>query len=69
MNDLIKALQILALYADPEDRWPTNCDHDIFRVSIDPAIVSEEHKAELEELGFYADESIPGFCSYRFGSN
>ena len=69
MNDLIKALQILALYADPEDRRPTNCDHDIFRVSIDPAIVSEEHKTELEELGFYADKSIPCFYSYRFGSN
>lgn len=66
MNDLIKALTILSKYIDSEERWPTYCEHELFRVNADPADVSEEDIKALEELGFFPDEE--SFISYRFGS-
>lgn len=74
MKDLIEALTILAKYTD--STHPTSCDHDVLRVSVDPALVSAEDKARLDELGFFpeGDEEDPDyepefFESYRFGSN
>lgn len=68
MKDLIEALQIFLKYGNPG--WPTHCDHDVLTVMIDPANVSEEDLARLEELSF-----IPGseygedvFISFKFGS-
>jgi hypothetical protein len=69
MEDLIKALQILLKYGNPE--WPTQCEHDILIVwGIDPSIVSEEDIKTLDDLGFtisgeYGEDT---FVSYRFGS-
>jgi DNA-binding protein YbaB len=67
MEDLIKALQIFLKYGN--DRNPTNCDHDVLRVCVDPSVVSDEDKAELDALSFSPDESLDCFYSYRFGSN
>lgn len=68
MKDLIEALTILAKYMDPEERWPTYCEHDAFHVChIDPEDVSEEDTKRLNELGFIPSED-GGFMSFRFGS-
>lgn len=40
------------------------CEHDIIYAGPDPTAVSEQHKARLEELGWYADHSLD--CFYRF---
>lgn len=66
MNDLIKALQILAKYDDPSS--PTHCEHDELRVMVDPELVSEEDKNTLKEIGFIPETGNPCFISYRFGS-
>ncbi len=68
MNDLIKALTILSKYIDSEERWPTYCEHELFRVNADPADVSEEDIKALEELDFFPDEENESFISFRFGS-
>jgi hypothetical protein len=65
MSNLIKALQIFLKYED--NPYPTNCDHDVLFVSIDPAIVSPEDINTLAELGF--DVSDCGFQSFHYGSN
>lgn len=67
MSNLIKALQIFLKYKD--DPYPTNCDHDVLRVCIDPEIVSTEDKTELETLGFRIDDYLGCFYSFRYGSN
>jgi hypothetical protein len=67
MNDLIKALQIFAKYAD--EKWPTNCSHDelaIMGIHIDD--VSDEDVARLKELDFIWAVSDEYFYSFRFGS-
>lgn len=64
MSNLIEALQIFLKYGDPIR--PTHCEHDTLHVCIDPALVSEEDKTRLEELGFDASEEC--FYSYRYGS-
>lgn len=67
MEDLIRALQIFLKYANP--KWPTHCEHDQLSImGIDPSAVSDEDKAELERLGFEADEDEGYFYSFRFGS-
>ena len=66
MDRLIKALNIFLLYGNPE--YPTHCEHDtLYIVGIDPDEVSEEHKQELEQLGFIIDDDNC-FISYEFGS-
>lgn len=69
MDDLIKALQILRKYGNPQ--FPTHCEHDVMMVvGINPDIVSNDDKQELENLGFFVSnkygESM--FQSFRFGS-
>ncbi len=66
MSDLIKAFQIFLKYGNP--KYPTHCEHDILTVcGIDPANVSTEDKAALEELGFILGDE-DAFISFRFGS-
>jgi hypothetical protein len=65
MSDLIKALTILLKYGDPYA--PTHCSHDLLTIcGIDPAVVSDEDKAELKRLGFHVDGEA--FASFRYGS-
>lgn len=64
MERLIAALNIFLKYGNPE--YPTHCEHDELTVLIDPALVSDEDKAKLDELGFFADGDC--FKSFRFGS-
>lgn len=65
MKDLIEALTIFSKYTDA--RNPTNCDHDILTVCVNPAVVSADDLARLCELSFRARED-GWFTSYRFGS-
>ena len=65
VEDLIKALQILLKYGNPE--YPTTCgDGILFICGIDPEDVSNEDVEELEELGFIVRKR--GFISYKFGT-
>ena len=69
MEDLIKALQVLLKYGNPDN--PTHCEHDIMIIcGIDPAAVSEADKQELDRLGFHITEEygIEQFASYKYGS-
>lgn len=66
MDDLIKALQILRKYGNPQ--WPTHCEHDVMYVDIRYSEVSDEDREELQSLGFFEDEDNDGFMSYKFGS-
>jgi hypothetical protein len=68
MNDLIEALQIFAKYGNPYS--PTHCEHDVLTIMIDPAVVSAEDKARLNELDFapYGEYGDDVFTSFRFGS-
>ncbi|MCK9557056.1 MAG: hypothetical protein M0R50_03315 [Candidatus Cloacimonetes bacterium] len=66
MDDLIEALTILRKYGNPEH--PTHCEHDELTVAISPEGVSEDDINKLDELGFYAVESMECFCSHKFGS-
>lgn len=66
MEKLIKALQIFLKYGNPEH--PTDCSHDYLYVDIDPGLVSQEDKAELEALGFIIDNDLGGFGSFKYGS-
>ena len=65
MEDLIKALQIFLKYNDA--KYPTSCEHDCLYVHIYPSLVSEEDKKELVTLGFYIDDDLAVFSSFRFG--
>lgn len=70
MKDLIKALQILAKYAN-DSATPTACGHDEFVVSgcgIELEKVAEEDQQELEKLGFHYDSEYEAFASFRFGN-
>ena len=67
MEDLIKALQILLKYGNPE--YPTHCDHDeLFICGIDPDKVSTKDKTKLEELGFEIHSNLNQFYSIKYGS-
>lgn len=71
MEDLIKALQILLKYGNPD--YPTNCVHDeLWICGINPDDVSQEDITNLKELGFFITDEFGSdnkqFKSYRFGS-
>lgn len=68
MDQLIKALQIFLKYDNPT--YPTHCEHDELWIcgNYDPARMSAEDVAELDELGFHWDESDESFKSFWFGS-
>jgi len=66
MEELIKALQLFLKYGNP--KYPTHCEHDVLTVMIDPAVVSDDDKQKLEEMGFIADNEYGYFKSFRYGS-
>ena len=67
MEDLIKALQILLKYGNPD--YPTWCEHDVLNIcDIDPAKVSAEDLKELDRLGFIVNDDEDGFVSFKYGS-
>lgn len=69
MGDLIKALQLLLKYGNPE--YPTHCEHDVMQIcGIEPSEVSTEDKEKLEALGFHETtrDGEDCFISYTFGS-
>ena len=69
MSDLIKALQILLKYGNPD--YPIHCEHDVMTVwGINPSSVSESDLAELNELGFFVSSEYGEECfqSFKFGS-
>jgi len=66
MEEIIAALQIFLKYDNP--KYPTHCEHDSLAVLIDPALVSDEDKKRLDELGFLVDDDEDCFISFRYGS-
>jgi len=67
MEDLIKALQILLKYGNPD--YPTICIHDeLCIVGINPEDISKEDIIELDILGFIVDAEESRIYSFRFGS-
>jgi hypothetical protein len=67
LENLIKALQILNKYGNPA--YPTNCEHDEFRVhKISPYKVSKEDIEELESYGFDVETDNDCFISFDYGS-
>jgi len=67
MDKLIEALQILLKYANPT--YPTYCSHDKLTINVNPALVSPEDIAKLEELHVYVDtEEDEYFFSNMYGS-
>jgi len=66
VKKLIEALQIFLKYGNPE--YPTHCEHDALHILIDPDIVSDEDKKKLDGLGFFVDEELGCFRSFRYGS-
>ncbi len=66
MEDLIKALQIFSKYTST--RFPTSCEHDVLYINdVVPEDISEEGRVALSKLGFWVDEEMNGFTSFRFG--
>lgn len=70
MNDLIKALAILAKYNGMGEKYdPTHCEHDELMIpGVDPDGVTPEDLKALDDLGFVPNSELEGFVSYRFGS-
>ncbi len=67
MENLIKALQILLKYGNPD--YPTHCEHDILYIcGIDTALITVEDLEELDSLGFIIDLEEDDIFSYRYGS-
>ena len=67
MDKLIKALQILRKYGNPE--YPTHCEHDILYVAgIKANLVNDADTKELIKLGFFVDADVECFASFEFGS-
>ena len=67
MEKLIKALQIFLKYKN--ESYPTHCEHDVlYIVWITQEEVSNEDKAELEELGFYWSDGYESWVSTKYGS-
>lgn len=68
MNDLIKALTILAKYNGLDEEYcPTHCEHNVLTISrVQWDELSEEDKVTLDKLGFHSGEY--GVESFRFGS-
>lgn len=69
MEALIKALQILLNYGNPE--YPTHCEHDVLIIcGINPDDVSDHDKEELDRLGFFVSTEYgdSAFISFKFGS-
>jgi hypothetical protein len=68
MKDLIEALTIFAKYIPNVVAHPTHCEHDELFVLCDPALVSEDDLARLEQLSFSPRGRDASFRSFRFGS-
>lgn len=65
---LVEAMTIFRRYA-PSVYSPLHCQHDVLTVcGVDPAAVSDEDKARLDEIGFFVASDGECFQSYRFGS-
>jgi len=65
MKDLIKALQILLKYGNPQ--FPFACEHEILYIlGIDADKITEEDKTNLRSLGFKIEDGE--IYSYKYGS-
>ena len=63
-DDMIEACKIFKKYKDC--KFPFNCNHDELYVAVDPELVSNEDKKQLEELGFsdHAEYGVYGFIQH-----
>ena len=68
MENLFEALKIFMKY-NINNHNPFNCEHDVLYIwGVDPSEVSDEDKKRLDELGFFEDDDLEGFSSFRYGS-
>lgn len=69
MKDLIEALTILGKYIEPDDEWPTCCEHDELYVKGPPPSEMRDGDADrLRALDFVYAEKANMWRSFRFGS-
>jgi hypothetical protein len=66
LDELIEALQIFRKYGNKI--FPTHCEHDTLTVMVEPTLVSEMDKLELNQRGFFVSRDTGLFTSFRFGS-
>ncbi len=68
MKDLIEALTILGKYINPDDNYPTHCEHDVLYVKgpLPNEMEMSDYK-RLMELGFHFHDTGM-WSSFRFGS-
>lgn len=67
MLDLIEALQIMLKHGDV--KYPTHCEHSELHIYPNNMDFTQEELRRLDELGFFPDDDLDGFCSYKYGSN
>ncbi len=66
MDELIEALTIFRKYTD--SKYPIGCEHDEMYVHVDQALVTAADVTRLDQLGFFIDDNLGIFKSFRFGS-
>lgn len=64
MDDLIQSLWIFRKYGDRQ--FPTCCEHGKLMVDYDNDMENDD-KDELNRLGFFFDEELDCWISYKFG--
>lgn len=67
MKEFLLAMAIFEKYI-PDEKHPFHCDHDILRVTCNPGVVSSEDKDLLGKYGFFVEEDLECFASYKYGS-
>lgn len=68
MDKLIEALQIFLKYDNPT--YPTHCEHDELWIvgDFNKDDMEAADVAKLDELGFFWDDDMDGFKSFKYGS-
>lgn len=69
MKDLIEALTIFGKYIEPDDNYPTHCEHDVMYVKgPPPEEMGTADASRLVQLSFEFKRHENMWFSYRFGS-
>ena len=62
MENLIKAFNIFLKYSN--DKYIIHCEHDVLMININEKDVSESHKKELDDLGFFWSNEYECFIMF-----
>jgi len=69
LENLIEALTIFVKYDTERPFAPTHCEHDrIWVHAAKQKDIPQEDADRLEELGFFWDDNIGCWSSFKFGS-